>query len=391
VDVVGFPELSSGPPVLREAVARKTGHAALPAPRPLAPEDLAHADLDSTRVRIKAVLVNGRNTPSGHVLEMHVGLRSFLALLPGSSAAVASIPEGSQLELTGTYASQSIGPGVASFGLLLDSPADVAVLARPPWWTFQRLFYVLGALACILAMTLLWITQLRHKVGQRTAELEIQIRERQRVEQQRVMEQERARIAQDLHDELGSGLTEISMLGSRARSGTTAAEARVNHLDQLGSKAREMVIALDEIVWAMNPTHDSLDSMISYFSLYAERFLGLAGVAWRLERPFVAEDCQVDSQRRHQLFLAFKEALNNVVRHSRATEVIVNFQVQTGRIRLRVSDNGLGWSEADRTQEMDGVANMRTRLENLGGHFELQSKAGEGMAVSFDLPLNGKV
>jgi signal transduction histidine kinase len=159
----------------------------------------------------------------------------------------------------------------------------------------------------------------------------------------------------------------------------------------MGSKAREMVIALDEIVWAMNPTHDSLDSMISYFSLYAERFLGLAGVAWRLERPFVAEDCQVDSQRRHQLFLAFKEALNNVVRHSRATEVIVNFQVQTGRIRLRVSDNGLGWSEADRTQEMDGVANMRTRLENLGGHFELQSKAGEGMAVSFDLPLNGKV
>jgi len=301
---------------------------------------------------------------------------------------VLSIPEGSQLELTGTYASQGVSEEVTSFGLLLDSPADVTVLGRPPWWTLGKLLFILGALAFVLAMTLLWITQLRRKVGQRTAELETQIQERQRVEQQRVMEQERARIAQDLHDELGSGLTEITMLGARARSGSAGVEAKVNHLDQMGNKAREMVIALDEIVWAMNPTHDSLASMISYFSLYAERFLGLAGVAWRLERPFGADDCQVDSRRRHQLFLAFKEALNNVVRHSRATEVRVHFQVNDGRIRLLVADNGRGWTEGGRTQEMDGVANMRTRLEKMGGRFEIQTKPGEGMDVSFDLPLN---
>jgi signal transduction histidine kinase len=388
VEVVGFPELSSGSPVLREAVARKTGHAAMPEARLLAPEDLTRADLDSTRVRVKAVLVNQRTTLSGEALEMRVGLRSFLALLPPAGAGALSIPEGSQLELTGTYASQGVSQEATSFGLLLDSPADIKVLARPPWWTLEKLLFILGALGCVLAVTLLWITQLRRKVGQRTAELETQIRERQHVEQQRVMEQERARIAQDLHDELGSGLTEISMLGARARSDSTAAEARVNHVDQMGHKAREMVMALDEIVWAMNPTHDSLASMISYFSLYAERFLGLAGVAWRLESPFVADDCQVDSRRRHQLFLAFKEALNNVVRHSRATEVRVNFQVKPGWICLRVADNGRGWAEGDRTQEMDGVANMRRRLEKMGGRFELQSKPGEGMAVGFDLPLN---
>jgi signal transduction histidine kinase len=388
VEVVGFPELGSGP-VLREAVARKTARAPLPEPRLLAPDELAGAGLDSTLVRVKAVLVSQQTTSSGQALEMRVGLRSFLAVLPGPSAGPMPVPEGSQLELTGTFATQGVNPEVASFGLLLNSPADVKVLARPPWWTLERLFYILGALACVLATTLLWISQLRRKVGQRTAELEVQIRERQRLEQQRVMEQERARIAQDLHDELGSGLTEITMLGARAGAASAGPDTRVSYLAQMGSKAREMVMALDEIVWAMNPTHDSLASMTSYFSLYAERFLGLANIAWRLERPFGADNCPVNSRHRHQLFLAFKEALNNVVRHSGASEVRVNIHVDRGQVRLTVADNGRGWAEGDRTQDMDGLGNMRTRLEKMGGRFNIQSQPGAGTVVSFDLPLNG--
>src|SRR5207342_2827669 len=118
------------------------------------------------------------------------------------------------------------------------------------------------ALACGLAITALWITQLHRKVEQRTAELEIQIRERQHIEQQHVMEQERARVAQDLHDELGSSLTEISMLGARARSSLAPDEKRKFYLEQINEKARGMVAALDEIVWAMNPRHDSLASLV---------------------------------------------------------------------------------------------------------------------------------
>jgi signal transduction histidine kinase len=202
------------------------------------------------------------------------------------------------------------------------------------------------------------------------------------------MEQERARIAQDLHDELGSGLTEITMLGARARSASAPAQARGGYLDQMGDKARQMVVALDEIVWAMNPTHDSLASMVSYFSLYAERFLGLANIAWRLEGPLKLDDYVVDSRHRHQLFLAFKEALTNVVRHSGATEVRLNFQIDRGQVRLTIADNGRGWAEAGQTEEMDGVANMRTRLAKLGGRFEIDSKLGQGAIVRFELPLN---
>ena len=387
VDAVGFPELSVASPVLREAVVRKTGRASLPKARLLGPDDLVRADLDSTRVRVKAVLVNQRNTVAGQVFEMRAGLRSFLARLPGTNNDLLVIPVGSLLEFTGTYASQNVGQEVASFELLLNSFSDIVVLARPPWWTLEKLLVILGALACVLAATALWVTQLRRKVEQRTAELEIQIQERQRVEQQHTMEQERARIAQDLHDDLGSGLTEISMLGARARAASVPSATRGSYLEQMGDKARQMVTALDEIVWAMNPTHDSLASMVSYFSLYAERFLGLANIAWRLEGPFESDDHAVDSRHRHQLFLAFKEALTNIVRHSGATEVRLNIQVKQGQVRLSIADNGRGWVHEHPTEEMDGVANMRARMEKLGGRFEVSSKAGQGTVVRFELPL----
>ncbi len=389
VDAVGFPELSTASPVLREAVVRKRSHAPLPQAKLLEAGDLTRADLDSTRVKIKAVLVDQRTTASEQALEMRVGLRSFLARLTGRNHTVLDIPAGSQLELTGTYASQSVNQSVASFELLVDSPPDVvAVLARPPWWTLQKLLIMLGALACVLAVTVLWITQLHRTVAQRTAELEMQIQERQRVEQEHAMEQERGRIAQDLHDELGSSLTEISMLGVRAQAVSTPSEKRGAYLQQMSDKARQMVTALDEIVWAMNPTHNSVASMVSYFSIYAERFLGLANVAWVLDGPFEADHCVLDSRHRHQLFLAFKEALTNVVRHAKATEVRLNIQMKQNQIRLTISDNGQGWAEGDHTAGMDGVTNMRTRLQKLGGRFEISSKAGAGTVVRFDVPLN---
>jgi signal transduction histidine kinase len=258
-------------------------------------------------------------------------------------------------------------------------------LARPPWWTLERLLYILGALACVLAITVLWITQLHRKVEARSAELERQIHERQRVEQQRTMEQERARIAQDLHDELGSGLTEVSMLGARARAAFVSEGKRKTYLEQMGEKAQDMVAALDEIVWAMNPRHDSLDSLISYFSLYADHFLGLANIAWRLEDAVESADSGLDSQRRHQLFLAFKEALSNVVRHAGATEVRLSFRLEDGEVRLSVADNGRGLPEGGRTEAMDGIANMRARLEKVGGRFEIRENQ-PGVTVCFYVP-----
>jgi signal transduction histidine kinase len=200
------------------------------------------------------------------------------------------------------------------------------------------------------------------------------------------MEQERARVAQDLHDELGSSLTEISMLGARARSPAATDEKRESYLEQIAGKSREMVTALDEIVWAMNPRHDSLASLVSYFCLYADRFLGLANIVWRLDSDSVPPDFVVDSRHRHQLFLAFKEALTNVVRHSGATEVRLGIWLEAGELWLSMTDNGHGLPTETRTEAMDGVANMRARLEKLGGRFEITSAKDCGTTLRFCVP-----
>jgi signal transduction histidine kinase len=147
-----------------------------------------------------------------------------------------------------------------------------------------------------------------------------------------------------------------------------------------------MVTALDEIVWAMNPAHDSLASLVSYFCLYAERFLGLANVTWRFEGPPASAELAVDSRRRHQLFLVFKEALTNVVRHSGATEVRLSIQVEQGELHLVIADNGRGLPSNVRTEEMDGVNNMRSRIEKLGGRFEIAGEAGKGAIVRVQVP-----
>jgi len=389
-EVVGYPELSGAAPLLSQAVARRTGHVSLPKPKNLSPDDLPGTIYDSTRVRIEGSLVSSRLTSTNLVLEIQSGSWRFLARANTKKVSPPPLPIGSRLALVGVYVAQggnrALGDDTAPFDLLLHSPADIEVLSQPSWWTLQRLLVAMGVLTCALTVMALWVTQLHRQVEKRTAELEIQIQNRQRVEHQRTMEQERARIAHDLHDDLGSGITEIGMLAARAKSATAPDEKRNTYLGQAGDKAREMVTALDEIVWAMNPAHDSLASLVSYFCLYADRFLGLANITWRLENPTAPDDLAVDSRQRHQLFLAFKEALNNVVRHSGATGVRLKIQVEQGELQLVIADNGRGLRLDSRTGEMDGVDNMRSRIEKLGGRFEISGETGQGTTVRFHVP-----
>jgi len=392
VEVVGFPELSGASPVLREAVARKSGEGPLPAAKILPADDLIQSDYDATRVRVRGLLVSVRETWTEQVLEIQNGVRTFVARLDATNGLAESLPVGSQLELTGVYSGQggnrAVGQDISSFELLLNSPADIRVLARPPWLTLQRLLIIVGALACVLAVTVLWITQLHRKVEERTAELEKQIQERQRVEHQRAMEQERGRIAQDLHDELGSGITEISMLVTVAGSATGAGSGPVRHLEEIGERAQQMVTALDEIVWAMNPKHDSLMSLVSYSCLYADRFLKLANIICQLKGAVDLPDRAVSSVHRHEFFLAFKEALTNVIHHSGATEVRLGVRLIGDRLRLSIADNGKGLAPGAAGRGGDGLVNMRARLEKMGGRFEIASQPGRGTTVRFYMPLN---
>jgi signal transduction histidine kinase len=391
IETVGFPQLGGPTPVLREALVRKTGSAPLPQAIRVSADDLVNGRHRSRLVELEALLVNDTSRRGERILELQSGSRHFTARLKAQPGKQAALSPGSRLAVMGVCA---IGPAdrladsLNSFELLLESPAAVRVLKQPPWLTPQRALAIAGALAGGLIAALVWVSLLRRKVEERTRQLQKQIEARQRVEQRRVMEEERTRVAQDLHDELGAGLTEVSILGSLAKNPSIPAEKKDQYLDQLTDAARTLITELDEIVWAVNPHYDSVGSLASYYSLFAQRFLNLAGIACRLQIADRFPDYPLDSRLRHGIFLAFKEALNNIVRHSGATEVELRIETAEEFLVICVHDNGCGLLTDSRTPGHDGIASMHLRLKKLGGSCRLTSSPGAGARVEFRLPLN---
>jgi signal transduction histidine kinase len=274
-----------------------------------------------------------------------------------------------------------------SFQVELRSAADIVVLQSPPWWTLKKVLWIAGGLGFVALAAFGWVGVLRRQVTERTRQLETQIQERQRAERWREIEQERARVAHDLHDDLGAGLTEVNMLTSLVKSPTTSVEEKNRYLDDLTETARHMVTSLDEIVWAVNPRNDTIASLASYFGSYAQRLLDFASVACGLD---VAEDLPehpLDPKFRQEIFLAFKEALTNVVRHARATQVWLRISVRNGLLFVELADNGHGFNMREWQPGDDGLANMRERLKSLGGDCEIASEIQKGTTVRFQAPL----
>jgi signal transduction histidine kinase len=392
IEAVGFPQLGGSSTVLQEARIRKTGHTVLPDPVRVSSGRLIAYDRDSTRIQVQAMLISDTAHQDEQVLELQSGPLHFVARLKSAPRTRTLLPAGCQLQLTGVYASAGEDHVVANrapFELLLSNAADIVVLQPPPWWTIRRALTVMAVLVGALGITFIWGVQLRRKVEQRTMQLKSEIEQRQLVEQHRAVEHERIRVAQDLHDELGAGLTEVSMLGSLANIPAIPPATKDRYLNQLTQKARSLVTSLDEIVWAVNPHYDSAASLASYFSLFAQQFLAPAGIACRLRGVDDIPESPLDATARHGIFCAFKEVLNNVVRHSGATEVQIIFEVAGGQLVLSVIDNGCGFESVGGGPGQDGLSGFGRRMQQLGGDCRITSQPGHGTQIEFRLPLNG--
>ena len=177
------------------------------------------------------------------------------------------------------------------------------------------------------------------------------------------------------------------MLGTLARTPALPLADRERYLEKLTNASRAVVSTLDEIVWAVNPKYDSVASLASYYSLFAQRFLNLAGVACRLQVAETFPSAPLDSRLRHSAFLAFKEALNNAVRHSGASQILIELAVIERKLKVAVTDNGRGFVLADCPTGCDGITGMKERMSKLDGRCEIKSKRGVGTTVEFWLPL----
>jgi len=392
VEAVGYPEISGLSPVLREAVLRQTGAAPLPPAPALEEAEILHASNDATRVRLTGKLLGWHTEAGSQVLEMQSGTALFLARLNFSGENPPAWRSGSLLALTGVCVGQirsrSSSREMDAFELLVASPADLNLLSQPSWWTLPRMLGLVAVLLFTLLLASLWITQLRRQVEHRTRLLHREIRVRETAERQRAVEAERSRIARDLHDDLGSSLTEIGVLasrGARPTSGAVAAEKAPGLFRDISLKARALIGALDVIVWAVDPEENSLQSLADYLSGYAGDYLASADIACRFRIPVELPDAILDGRVRHDLFLAIKETLHNIVQHAHAAEVEFQLAVTSSGLQIVITDNGCGFET--RAHEGHGLKNLPARLAQMGGRCEVASRLGQGTAVTILLPL----
>jgi signal transduction histidine kinase/ligand-binding sensor domain-containing protein len=207
--------------------------------------------------------------------------------------------------------------------------------------------------------------------------------ERIRIEQAR--EQERQRIARDIHDDIGSGLTEIVMLSHLA--GRTAAEAgqagdAASAIGRIEDRARRLTRSMDEVVWAINPKNDSLEGFITYFHHWAQAFLGNAGIRVRWDLPLEPTEAPLSAEVRHELLLACKEGVTNIVKHSGAEQVRIRCRPEAGGLEILIQDDGRGFV-ANESGRGHGLDNLRDRLAAVGGRCDIRSAAGRGTEVQF--------
>jgi len=230
-----------------------------------------------------------------------------------------------------------------------------------------------------------WITLLRRQVERRTRQLEREIGERERAEKLRAIEHERSRIARDLHDDLGSTLTEISMMATTGPGQKVGSEVIASRLHEIAEKSRSMISSLDGVVWVVNSKNDTLSSLVEYLASYAEEFLAKARVACRIELPKGYSERIIAAEIRHDVMLAVRETLNNAVRHGRPHEVLLKLVIDGDSLEILIQDDGCGFDPVQ--VKTGGLGNLQQRLAKLHGSCHVDSSSGHGTAVVLKLPL----
>jgi signal transduction histidine kinase len=248
------------------------------------------------------------------------------------------------------------------------SPATVAFTIMPPIW--QRWWFLMLVAVSIVLMA---YTLYRYRLA-RLLELE------------RV----RTRIATDLHDDIGSNLSLIAMASEVAsRQAHNVDDRMAGWLTLISSTSRETVDSMSDIVWAVNPAKDRLVDLIQRMRRVAEETLTTRNIAFHFRTPEKDAEMRLGAETRREVFMVFKEGVNNIVRHSQSTRADLSMTVAGSLLVLQLIDNGLGFDPSS-VEEGNGLASMRRRADKLRGKFETASQPGEGTTITLTVPLDAQ-
>ncbi|MDP4264177.1 MAG: histidine kinase [Bacteroidota bacterium] len=244
----------------------------------------------------------------------------------------------------------------------------------PPWW--QTWWFRIAFVFFLAAISITGVrTYYRRKL------------EKQRIllEKQQAIEKERTRIATDMHDDLGAGLSRIKFLSETIGIKKQKQQPIEEDITKIREYSHEMIDKMGEIVWALNERNDSLSDLLSYTRSYAVEYLAQNGIACTVSLPEQLPSSFVSGEFRRNIFLAAKEILHNVVKHAQADHVTITMRVNH-TLFIGIKDNGTGFDRANIRPYSNGLINIEKRMKDMGGTMNIQSK--NGTAVNLEVPLS---
>jgi signal transduction histidine kinase len=256
-----------------------------------------------------------------------------------------------------------------------EAEASVAIHVPLAFWR-QPWFWVAAVAILIAIGTAVW----RYSLSQR---MRVEV---QRLEQQRAVDRERLRIAQDIHDDLGARVTQISLASAMSESNPTLSNEARAGFGEVSNMARELVSALYETVWSVNPENDTIDELANYLCQISNQLCSQSQLRCRLEVPGKMPSTVLSSQVRHNLILAVKEAVHNVIKHAQASEVRVRISLDSSLLKIHIKDDGRGYDPAV-VSPGNGLVNLSNRMESIGGNFTISGRSDAGTEVMLSLPL----
>ncbi|HZL42901.1 MAG TPA: histidine kinase [Verrucomicrobiae bacterium] len=396
VEVVGFPEPGGASPVLTDALVRRIGAGEPVTPRRVDLNDLVAGKHVGSLVRILGTVMAQTRRSAGRVLELQEAQRGFQALLAAGQGGLPSFDPGSLLEITGVGEVQltpaaalaEINPpnnALASVQILMRSPLDVRLLSGPPWWTWRRAAALVGTLMMVLVGSLLWVYFLRRRLAkQQIARIAFS---RQILQGQ---ESERRRIAGNLHDSLGQNLLVIknqARLGLQPAADESLLRQRLDAISGVASQAIEEIRQI---------THDLRPYQLDRLGLTLAIRAAISRVSENSPVLFASHvdniDGLFDKESEIHVYRIVQEGLNNIIKHSGATEAAVVIKHQPHSLTLSIRDNGRGFEAgsgvaADPDAAGFGLSGIRERSRILGGSLDLEARPGQGASLSLQIPL----
>jgi signal transduction histidine kinase len=272
----------------------------------------------------------------------------------------------------------NLDPGVYTFrvkgtnhdGVWNEKGTSIKITIVPPFW--MTWWFRTGTMMLVLAAVAGAAKYMSvRKIKRRVEELE----------RRHALENERKRISKDMHDELGANLTRIAILSEIAKNDMGDSNRLQTHLEKIAETARATIDSMSEIIWAINPQNNTLDNLSAYLRKCAAAVFEMTPVRCRLNFPETVPDHPISAEFRRHIFMAVKEALHNVVKHAKATEVEIELVSQNHALQIVVKDDGRGFAADARHGHGNGLRNMSKRIEEVGGKLEIQSRPDQGTTV----------